>query len=97
MDNVDHIAIQVKNISDAAKWYVGKFDCNLAYIDESWALIEFHNTRLALVLPEQHPSHISIKCNDAERFGALTTHRDGTESVYIADPWLNSIEILKDK
>jgi hypothetical protein len=58
-------------------------------------LITFENIRLALVKPGEHPNHFAVERSDARDFGQLTRHRDGTETVYINDPWENVIEILK--
>ena len=44
--------------------------------------------------PEEHPFHFAIE-NEAENYGELTKHRDGTASVYIHDIDGNNVEILK--
>ena len=94
MDSVHHIAFQVDDIAAAIDWYSGTFDVETAYRDESWALLKFDNVSLALVLPGQHPPHIAVEKSNAERFGPLTAHRDGTASVYVNDPSGNAVEIL---
>ena len=94
LDSIHHMAIAVTNIREAVEWYVRNFKCGVSYEDETWALLEFANLRLALVLPEQHPPHISFESEQAEKFGPLKTHRDGTRSTYITDPFGNTIEIL---
>jgi len=95
MDKVNHVAIQVDDIDIAVQWYMQKFDTKLLYQDESWALIQFDNLSLALVLPNQHPPHFAIDNQEAEKYGELTKHRDGTSSIYIKDPFGNSVEIIK--
>ena len=95
MDRLHHIAIAVPNIEKALDWYRERLDVETAYVDESWALLRFENIALALVLPDQHPPHIAIERPDADAYGPLTPHRDGTASVYIEDPWGNSVEFLK--
>lgn len=95
MRNIHHLAIQVDNIAKNVTWYVEMFGANVEYQDESWAMLKFGNTFLALVLPEQHPYHFAIEMDNAEDFGELKTHRDGTASVYIKDPSGNKVEILK--
>ena len=95
MDRINHVAIPVNGITEAVKWYRDRFSCTVAYKDGSWALIDFENTSLALVLPKQHPGHFAIERDDAANFGSLTLHRDQTQSVYIEDPWRNSLEILQ--
>ena len=71
MDNIDHIAIQSKNIKDSVEWYKNMFECNVLFEDETWALIEFKNTKIALVIPEQHPPHIAIKRKNLEQYNNL--------------------------
>jgi catechol 2,3-dioxygenase-like lactoylglutathione lyase family enzyme len=95
MDKIHHVAIQVNDIKVAVEWYQDKFDTKILYQDDTWALIKFANLSLALVLPDQHPPHFAIENDEAEKFGELTKHRDGTASVYINDPFGNSIEIIK--
>ena len=60
-----------------------------------WALIEFKNTKLALVIPEQHPRHIAVKRENLEEYGAPVKHRDGSESVYIDSPDSNTFELIR--
>lgn len=97
MDKIHHIAIQVKDLQETLQWYQQNYDCNVSYQDESWAMIDFENTSLALVSPEQHPYHFAIEADDAEKYGELTPHRDGTASIYIKDPSGNHVEMLKVK
>ena len=97
MDRINHLAVPVTSISDAVKWYCDSFSCNITYEDDTWALLDFENISLALVLPEQHPSHFAVEREDAEKFGSLTLHRDETKSVYIEDPWNNNLEIMQKK
>jgi catechol-2,3-dioxygenase len=95
MDRVHQIALAVSNIGEALVWYHDHFDVETIYEDGSWALLRFDNISLAIVLPDQHPRHIAVERKNAEKFGVLTTHRDGTASVYVDDPWGNTIEIMK--
>jgi len=95
MDKINHVAIQVDDIDTAVEWYTQKFDTKLLYQDDTWALIQFDNLSLALVLPNQHPPHFAIDNQEAEKYGELTKHRDGTASIYIKDPFGNSVEIIK--
>lgn len=94
LDAIDHIALQVQDVAEGVRWYTGKFACNVMYQDETWAFLEFENTRLALVVPAQHPAHLGLISSAAEDFGPLLEHRDGTRSTYIQDPSGNSVEIL---
>ena len=49
LDNIHHLAIQVKNINESISWYREKFNLNVKYQDDSWALLEFDNISIALV------------------------------------------------
>ena len=84
-------------IGEAIDWYTKNFRCSVDYVDETWALLDFANTKLALVLPDQHPPHFGVVRSDAEKFGHLLTHRDGIASIYIKDLAGNSLEILKER
>lgn len=95
LDTIHHTAIQVKDIAQAVSWYSERFSCEVKYQDESWAMLTFANTSLALVLPEQHPYHFAILSDDPSPYGTAVPHRDGTSSVYICDKDGNNIEILK--
>lgn len=95
MDALDHMAIQVQDVQRAVDWYRARFDVRIGYQDDTWALLEFANIRLALVIPQQHPAHLAVWRDDAERFGPLKTHRDGTASIYIKDSEGNCVEIMQ--
>lgn len=97
MDTIHHIAIQVNNLEETLVWYKNQYDVKVLYQDDTWALLQFANVALALVLPSQHPPHFAIVSEHAERYGPLTTHRDGTASVYIQDPSGNQIEMIRLK
>ena len=95
MDKIHHIAIQVESITKSVDWYKENFDITVSYQDETWAMIDFENTRLALVIPEEHPFHFAIESKDAGSYGQLTEHRDGTASIYIKDIDGNNVEMIK--
>lgn len=97
MDTLDHVALSVPNIAAAVDWFVGQFDCQVDYQDDTWALLKFANISLALVMAAQHPPHVAVLRKDAERFGPLKPHRDGTSSAYLAGPGGNVIEVLLRK
>ena len=94
LDEIHHVAIAVSNVAKSVDWYRTPVRCDGEYQDETWALLEFGNTRLALVIPDQHPPHIGFIHPKAEAFGALKPHRDGTRSCYVADPAGNAVEVL---
>jgi hypothetical protein len=94
LDRLDHAAIPVEDVASAVDWYTRTFRCEVKYQDLTWALLAFENVRLALVVPSQHPAHIGFVSEEAEKFGPLKTHRDGTRSCYVKDPAGNAVEIL---
>jgi catechol 2,3-dioxygenase-like lactoylglutathione lyase family enzyme len=97
VDQIQHVALVVSDIDDAIEWYKTKFNLEISYSDKSWALLQFSNILMALVLPDQHPPHIAIELDNPVSFGALTERRDGASSTYIKDPWGNSIEIMSSR
>ena len=94
LDRIDHVAISVKDVASAVAWYTSNFRCTVSYQDATWALLDFDNLQLALVIPEQHPPHLAFKSPSAHEFGELKTHRDGTRSTYVTDPAGNRLEIM---
>lgn len=96
MDALHHVAIPVTEVASTLAWYRARFDCEVVHQDETWALLRFANVSLALVVPEQHPPHIAFTHPEAGRFGPLVPHRDGTRSIYLADPAGNAVEILDE-
>lgn len=95
LDSLHHVAIQVEDIKRALEWYTKNFHADIAYVDDTWALLRFDNIYLALVIPGQHPAHFAIEHEGAETYGALVKHRDGTESIYIEDSEGNTLELMK--
>lgn len=95
MDRLHHIALTVPDIAQALAWYRGQFEVETIYEDRTWAMLRFGNIDLALVVPGQHPPHIAIERPNAEMFGPLKHHRDGTASVYVQDPFGNVIEVMQ--
>ena len=97
MKGIDHIAIQVDNVQDSAYWYEEQYDCSIEYCDSTWALLQFENIKLALVVKEEHPPHIAFEVDkmddDWPMKGKL--HRDGSISKYIEDPSGNKIELIE--
>ena len=92
---IDHIAVQVENIYEACEWYHCNFQANVVYFDETWALLEFENIKLALVLPNQHKNHIAVEVKP-EKYPTLEfkQHRDGSKYHYLTDPWGNCVELI---
>src|ERR1700693_5210501 len=94
LDSIHHVAVSVDHIATAVEWYKHNFQCKISYQDETWAMLEFANMKLALVIPSQHPPHVAFVSPEAEKFGTLKPHRDGTRSCYVTDPDGNSVEIM---
>ena len=94
MDEIDHIAIQVKDIHKAVNWYMKNFNCNIIYEDDTWAFLEFKNTKIALVVNQQHPPHFAILDDKINQDKNTVKHRDGSISKYIKDLYGNYIELL---
>ena len=94
LDSIHHVAVPVVDVASAVEWYTKTFQCRVSYQDETWAMLEFANMKLALVVPHQHPGHVAFVHPEAEKFGTLKPHRDGTRSVYVHDPSGNAVEIL---
>jgi catechol 2,3-dioxygenase-like lactoylglutathione lyase family enzyme len=94
LDAIDHIAIPVEDVASTVDWYKSTFQCEVTYQDDTWAFLRFGNIKLALIVPSQHPAHIAFVSPEAEKFGALQLHRDGTRSCYVKDPAGNPVEIM---
>ena len=94
LDELHHVAIQVQDIERAVSWYRDTFRCEVSWKDETWALLKFANTSLALVLPGEHPPHLAFSMEGVELLGALEPHRDGTRSIYIEDSEGNTVECI---
>jgi catechol 2,3-dioxygenase-like lactoylglutathione lyase family enzyme len=94
LDAIHHVAIAVEDIRQAIHFYSTHFRCKVDYQDETWALLDFSNIKLALVIRREHEPHIAFTSREASKFGELRVHRDGTRSVYIKDPSGNTIEIM---
>lgn len=92
-----HVAIVVSDIARAVAWYRDSLAPEVVYQDESWAMLRFTNIDLALVLPGKHPPHLAVERADASAYGPLTLHRDGSESVYVKDPFGNVIEVMQSR
>ena len=92
---VDHIAIPVDDIYEACGWYRVALKAKTLYHDETWALLELDNTKLALFLRGSHPPHFAVEVNP-EFYNNLEfkKHRDGSKYHYLTDPWGNCVELI---
>jgi len=94
LDELHHVAIQVQDIKRAVSWYLEHFRCEVSWQDETWALLRFANTSLALVMPAEHPPHLAFSMENLGHLGELHSHRDGIRSLYIQDSEGNVVECL---
>ena len=95
---LDHIAVTVSSIEEGIAWYESKFDLEIAYQDETWAMLKVSdpNIKIALVIESEHPNHIGISCDSLPEFAVKEQfHRDGSEYHYESDPWGNTWEWIK--
>jgi len=94
LDTIDHIAIQVKDVEKSLKWYLDNFKCEIIYSDKTWAFIKFNNTKLALVVNDEHPPHFAILNKNLKIGKEVVKHRDGSFSKYLKDEDGNYIELI---
>ena len=94
LDTIDHVAIPVLNIRKGISYYRKNFKCEVLYEDKSWALLQFENTKLALVLPFEHPQHFAVIDDD---LNGVDVHRDGSRFTYVHDGQGNMIEKITYK
>ena len=84
MKKIDHIALQVDNIEESVKWYRENYGCSVIYSDDSWAMLQFDNIKVALVVEDEHPYHIAFEIDGIQGNGKnWKYHRDNTISRYI--------------
>ena len=92
---LDHVAIQVKNVSSSTEWYKENLNAKVLYIDETWAMLDVEGTKLALTIPSQHPPHLAFRVNELQKIPSPAgKHRDGSVYQYIRDPDGNTIEYV---
>ena len=92
---LDHVAIQVKNIQDSVAWYVSNLEADILHCDETWAMLQVGDLKLALTIASQHPPHFAFKVDDVKKIPSPAgQHRDGSFYRYIKDPDGNVIEYV---
>ena len=92
LTSIDHIAIESTDIAKSVDWYKNKFNCKIKYQDKSWAMLEFENVSVALVVPGQHPPHFAVVDETIGELSRSKVHRDGIKYLYETDPDKNYIE-----
>ena len=91
---LDHVAINVSDISKSLKFYKN-IGGKILYADETWAMIEMGDSKLALTKGDQHDPHIAFRLDAASeilKFGEIKSHRDGSLYTYNKDCDGNTIE-----
>ena len=93
---LDHIAIVTGDPRSSAAWYRERFQAEVLYLDDTWAMLQIGDTKLALTVPHQHPAHIAftVASEDQMPKAEVKTHRDGSKYVYEHDPDGNVIEYI---
>jgi catechol 2,3-dioxygenase-like lactoylglutathione lyase family enzyme len=92
---LDHIAINVDNVFKAVEYYGRTYNAITLYEDLSWAMLKIGDTKIALVLSEEHKPHIAFKCSSFDDFpdgSEIRIHRDGSYYSYQTDPSGNVVE-----
>ena len=92
---VDHAAINVEDIPKSIEWYVKSFSAEVMYADETWAMLQIGQFKLALTVKSQHPPHLAFRVESLENETEIKEHRDGTKYVYKTDPDGNTIELIE--
>lgn len=92
----DHIAINVSNLDKSIKWYVDKFKCKILYSDDTWAMLDVGDVKIALTMKSQHPPHFAFSVESVTDIPSnnLGVHRDSSIYSYIEDPDGNVVEIV---
>ncbi len=98
MDIIDHIAIKVSDLDEAEKWYLEQLKAVVTFRDHKYIRLKVANVNIALIDEKYYPhAHIGILVEHRYELpvdGELVTHRDGSEGVYVKDPFGNYIEYI---
>ena len=92
---LDHVAISVDDIKLSIMWYKSNLNASVLYSDETWAMLQIGETKLALTTSGQHPPHIAFLVDDFKEIENVKQHRDGSNFIYKSDPDGNTIELIK--
>ena len=98
----DHVAFQVPDVTDALDWWQRMVPgATVLYADETWGLLQAGGAKLAFVTAEQHPDHLAFKVSNdeldrlaGEHGVAISSHRDGSRSFYVAAPGDHRLEVI---
>jgi hypothetical protein len=90
-----HIALRIPDIAPVVKWRVKTRNFDTVHQDQTLTLLDTENMSIVLVLRSKHLPNVVFKSLEAEKYGDLTTHRGGSESVCVQDPFRNTVEFLE--
>ena len=95
MLKLDHVALNVQNLTRAVDWYCQK-GFIVTYQDSTWAMLQLGGFRLALTIPEQHLPHVAFVVDSLEEMppGEILEHRDGSKYLYQKDSEGNTLEFI---
>ena len=70
---LDHIAINVSDIKKSIEWYVQNLSASVDYEDQTWAMLNVNNTRLALTISQGIQPKVGVLSSKAahHRFNYL--------------------------
>jgi catechol-2,3-dioxygenase len=97
---IDHIAIVVDDLEEAAEWYMEACGGKVTHKEDTYYRLQLENTCIALILSSHGPNrpHIAVLVDCLEDLpkekGQYVEHRDGTHGVYVTDPYGNHIEYI---
>ena len=90
-----HIVLRVPDIAPVVKWRVKIRNLDTVHQDQTWTLLGTENISIVLVLRSRHLPNVVFKSLEAEKYGDLTTHRGGAESVCVQEPFRNMVGFLE--
>ncbi len=93
---LDHVALNVSNIDNAASWYKENLGADVIYKDESWAMLKVGDSKIALTLAGEHPPHLGFSVEELSDIPSknVSYHRDGSAYLYAIDLDGNVIEFV---
>jgi catechol 2,3-dioxygenase-like lactoylglutathione lyase family enzyme len=101
MFEMDHVAVQTRDVASSVQFYVESFGAEVLYQDATWAFLRLGQGKLALVTPSQHPPHVALRVDEAALEAAaakagkvVDAHRDGTRGIYVEDNAGNVVELI---
>jgi catechol 2,3-dioxygenase-like lactoylglutathione lyase family enzyme len=89
---VDHIAIVVDNLEEAAQWYTEYCGGEVTHRQDTYYRLQLQNTCIALLLSSHKPNkpHVAVLVECIEDL----PKDKGTHVEYVTDPWGNHLEYI---